>query len=114
VETSLEDVDNSKFVSTVYWHGEQKCQCKVWLGNGGFAQNSILFSNNPQGVDIRNDNSLNESLSIDDSTDSLSLRAIMGMYSFANSGGSNKNSFTAEEAARYLWNQFVQPLSQRR
>jgi len=101
----VEKVTTRKAVFTLYRNEEQVTQFKVWLG-GMFGSNSIAFSHGNH-IDIENDNSMNESLSIEELDGDLMLKPMgMGMF-----GAERDSVMTAKQAAEYLWKMACQYLA---
>jgi len=101
----IEKVTTRKAVFTLYRNEEQVTQFKVWLG-GMFGSNSIAFSHGNH-IDIENDNSMNESLSIEELDGDLMLKPMgMGMF-----GAERDSVMTAKQAAEYLWKMACQYLA---
>lgn len=97
IEHEMEKVSSRKTLFTIYDGGKQVTQFKVWIGGltGGDAI-SILHGNR---MDTENDNSMNESLSLEEHDDELQLKP-MGMWMF---GADRDKIMTPKEAAEYLW-----------
>lgn len=108
IETEFEDITSAKFVATVYVEGEIKTQCKIWIGSMWGAENSISFSEGTRGLDINNDNSLNDSARVTD--DGIEIYFdILGM-SFGHIEGMeniNLKRATAKDVAKYFWGRFT-------
>ena len=66
IETELEEITNSKFTASVYVEGELKVQCKIWIGGLSNSGNGISYSEGARGIDINNDNSLNDNATVED------------------------------------------------
>jgi hypothetical protein len=102
VDCETERVTTRKAVFTLYDNEKQATQFKVWLG-GMLGSNSISFSYGNH-IDIENDGSLNESLSVEDSDGELGLKP-MGMF-----GAERDGLMSSSEAAEYLWKLVCQNL----
>jgi hypothetical protein len=103
VEADIQEIHAGKFIAKVYVNGERKSQCKVWVG--GISQgNSVAYSESS--VDMNNDNSMNDWLSVEEANGSLSLKA-SGLW--FHPSGDNK-MFSQEEGAEYYWKRFIGPL----
>jgi hypothetical protein len=97
IEYEIDKVTTRKTIFTVYDGGKQIAQFKVWIG-GLLASNSIAFAYG-NFMDLENDNSMNESLSLDYREGELKLKPLgMGMY-----GADRDKVMTSREAAEYLW-----------
>ena len=66
VETELDQITSTKFVAAIYVEGELKAQCKIWIGGTLGGEDSISFLEGIRGLDINNDNSINDSASVTD------------------------------------------------
>ena len=93
----VERITTRKAAFTLYKNEEQVSQFKVWIG-GMFGSNSISFSYGNH-IDIENDNSMNESLFIEDHDGELMLKPL-GMGSF---GADRDSQMSAKQVAEYLW-----------
>jgi len=104
-------VDAMKFIAEVFVGGTSRCWCKIWMG-GMFGGNSIAFSEGTHhGLD---DNSMNESMSVQDGGPSLALKAMLSFSSGLSSRlDMDPEHLTPEQAAEYLWRRFVSPLERR-
>lgn len=111
IETELEEITFSKFVTTVYVEGEIKAQCKIWIGGMWGGENSISFSEGTRGLDINNDNSMNDSARVTD--DSIEIYFdILGM-SFGHIEGVeniNLKRATSKDVAKYFWGRLIRNL----
>lgn len=103
----ITEVSAEKFTAEIFVREESRCWCKVWLG-GGFG--GIAFSESKSYGD--HDNSMNESLSVQDDGPELSLKTMMG---FGFGSGPSKlqmdpEHLTPEQAGEYLWRRLVSRL----
>ncbi len=104
VETSLRPISNTKFLCEIYLDGHLVNRCKVWIG-GLFAGSSISYTEGR--FDLDNDNSLQESLQVEDDGFDFFLKPMMGtMYGVMN------DKMTSQQAAEYLWKRFTNQLGQ--
>lgn len=92
-----ERVTTRKAVFTVYSNQKQITQFKIWLG-GAFGSNQISFLHGNR-IDIENDNSMNEWISLEEHEDELKLKPI-GMASY---GMERDKLMSPREAAEYFW-----------
>lgn len=100
-----ERITSRKAVFTLYQNDKQTTQFKVWVG-GMFGTDSISFAHGNH-IDIGNDNSMNESLSIKEHDGELMLKPMgMGMF-----GAERDKPMAARKAAEYLWGLACQYLS---
>lgn len=100
LSTRFRRIDANHFTAVVYKSGETVSRCKVSLG--GMFGRSIGFSNNDQS----NDNSFNESLSVEADDQHLFLRALGLSMSF----GDRERKLTEEGAAELYWSLLLSPL----
>lgn len=97
VEHEMEKITSRKVLFTIYDGGKQITQFKIWIGGlTGGDSISILHGNR---MDIENDNSMNESLSLEEHSGELRLKP-MGMWMF---GADRDKPMTPPEAAEYIW-----------
>lgn len=97
IEHEMENVTSRKTLFTIYDGGKQITQFKVWIGGlTGGDSISILHGNR---MDIENDSSMNESLSLEEHDDELRLKPL-GMWMF---GRDRDKPMTPPEAAEYIW-----------
>ncbi len=101
VSTRFRKINENQFTAVVYRGGRAVSRCKISLG--GMFGRSITFSN----TDQPNDNSVNESLSVDSDDQHLFLQA-MGMAHFFMIRGEQK--LTREGAAELCWSLLMRPL----
>ncbi|MBL1215619.1 MAG: TIR domain-containing protein [Ignavibacteriae bacterium] len=104
VETDYDEITKYKFVAKVYLKGALRNQCKIWIG-GMMSSNSISYVQG--GFDIHQDNSLNDSISVEADLDSLYLKPL-GPDFFSNVKVPDKA--TPKQAAEYFWSKFIQNL----
>ena len=92
-----ERVTTRKAIFTLYENEKQVAQFKVWIG-GMFGSDSISFSHG-NNIDIENNSSFNESLSVEDNDGKLVLKPMgIGMF------GAERNRWMSPKlAAEYLW-----------
>lgn len=102
IEHEMEKITSRKTLFTIYDRGKQITQFKVWIGGlTGGDSISILHGNR---MDIENDSSMNESLTLEEHNEELRLKPMgMGMF-----GAERDNPMTPKEAAEYLWKMVCQ------
>lgn len=106
-ETDLKEITSEKFVARVYIHGDLRCMCKIWLGNG-FGSQAIQYLEGPR-IDIDRDNSMNDYLMVDTTPSELGLK----ISSFGFGIGVQKpdhDIVSPEQGAEYLWRRFTASL----
>ncbi len=103
INTKFKRVDANHFTAVVYRDGDIVAQCKIWLGGLSSYTGEIYYSTNI----TQDDNSYNESLSIDTDGHILFLKAL-GM-AFRGRNVDNE-MFSQEGAADYYWDMFIEPL----
>ena len=99
VETDFTEIHAQKFVAKIYFRGEIRNQCKIWIG-GLTASDGIAYLENR--FDIDTDNSFNELATVADDGFQLILRFMLG----------EMNLHSPKEAAEILWRRFSSPLEQ--
>lgn len=104
-EADFMDMSAYRFSCKIYSDGKRVAACTVWMGNSHFSGNSIGFSYEPN---QELSNSLNESLSIQETGDALKLKAMMDIFGLAKS-----QLLSPSEAAEYLWKKLIERLNQR-
>jgi hypothetical protein len=105
IEHEMEKITSRKTLFTIYNQGKQITQFKVWIGGlTGGDSISILHGNR---MDIENDNSMNESLSLEEHDGELRLKP-MGMWMY---GNERDKQMTPMEAAEYIWKMVCQNFS---
>jgi hypothetical protein len=102
VTGSVTTIDARSFICTIYVRGTQRSQCKIWLGEQ-YRSRAIYYSESRL-----QDNSWNDSLSVEDDGFELYLRpsGIRHLY-----GQPADNHMTANAAATYLWQGFIDQLA---
>lgn len=103
IETDFSEIHNFKFVSQIYVNGETKSQCKIWIG-GISSSNSIAYQSGQ--VNINNDSSMNDWLSVDDDGYELGLKP--SGLGFSKPLKFTKDLLNTEESAEYLWMRFTE------
>lgn len=96
-EHDKENVTSRKTIFTFYKNGDQIVQCKILIG-GMFGTDSMSFSYG-QYIDIDNDNSHNEAISVEEHDGELRLKPMgMPIHSYGQT-----QAVSPEEIAKYLW-----------
>ena len=93
------EIDSNKFTTTIYKNGESISSCKIRLG--GMFGNSINYSTNADA----NDNSCNESVSVEHDDQNMFLKP-MGLPL----SGIRMSKMTKEGTAEYFWSLFIEQL----
>lgn len=106
VETDFLEIHNYKFISKIYVNGEIKSQCKIWIG-GISSSNSIAYKSGQ--IDINNEGSMNDWLSVDHDDYKLGLKPSGLGFDVAST--SKKDLLNKEESAEYFWKRFTEYLS---
>ena len=102
VQADFRRIDKNHFTSTVYISGSERSRCKIWFGGRNSFVNGIAYTYG----NSFNDNSYNESLSVQDDGYTMYLKA--SGFSMQQSRENEKMGF--EGAAEFFWNIFIQPL----
>ena len=96
-EFEMEMVTSRKTVFTLYENERQVSQFKLWIG-GLLGSNSISFAHGDS-IDIDNDGSMNESISLEEHEGELKLKPLgMGMF-----GAERDKLMSPREVADNLW-----------
>ena len=95
-------VDANHFVATIYKHGKEVNRCKIWLSTRGSFGNGIAYS---EGQFSNGENSMNDSLSVEDDGSLLYLHTFMGPLR-----RDVGNKLTFEGASEHYWARFVEAL----
>jgi TIR domain len=102
IDTQFKRLNDTKFTAFVYSNSQRVAQCTIGYGSSIFKLGSITFSTSGNA----NENSFNESISVEDDEYNLYLRplgmAILGM--------SSKSKLSQQEAAEYYWEILIAPL----
>lgn len=101
-DTDLKEINTVKFISRIYIQGQLRCTCKIWLGNT-FGSQAIQYSEGPQ-IDISNDNSMNDYLSVDQTQSGLGLKLSAFGIGIKKP---DQDVVSPEIAAEYLWKRFT-------
>lgn len=101
IETDLDEIHKFKFACKIYLDGEVGAECKIWLGGPTNAGISYVEGRN---IDINNDNSYNDWLSVDDDGSEVFLKpSSMNIH-----GTSGQQMFsTGIEGAEYFWRRLI-------
>lgn len=105
VDTDFSEVNNFKFMCTIYIKGEASSRCKIWL-EGMTSSDSIAYQSGQFSID--SDSSYNDILSIEDDEKSLGFRPMMS--AFYSQQYPDKNLMSIPGAAEYLWHKFTDVL----
>ena len=105
----LVEINNFKFVCSIYQNGSLLNKCKIWIG-GPLSEDSIAYSEGSSGYE--NDSSFNDWLTVNDGGFKLGLIA-SGFSTNINNDEEGK-LLSSEEAAKYLWICFTNRLTFRR
>ncbi len=101
IDMDIESIDNSKFICSIYAQGEIVTKCMIWVG-GLTGTNGIAYRSDTH-MDVRNDASLTDQLSVDDTHGWLGLISCM-------SGYRAPEIMTPDKAAEYLWLRAIESL----
>ena len=109
LDSDLVEINNFKFVCSIYQNGGLLNKCKIWIG-GPLSEDSIAYSEGSSGYE--NDSSFNDWLTVNDDGFKLGLTASGFSMNIIN----NKEGklLSSEEAAKYLWVRFTNCLTLRR
>lgn len=108
IEIELEKITSRKFTCRIYIAGDAKATCKIWISqNHGW--NQIGYAEGPH-IQMDQDSSYNEALSVNDRDGQLFLNATMSML---HGTGQNfdRERLTGPQAAEYLWKRFSSRLA---
>jgi hypothetical protein len=111
IQVDFQPVHRSKFVCTAYVKGDVVNRCKVWIGGGWSRSGNQISFYSAKEIDVNQDNSTSEFLTIAENGHELILERGQFMYA-----GRSQETYggTAKEAADYLWQRFVEPLKHER
>lgn len=108
IQTDFQEITTIKFICKIYQKGEMKNQCKIWIG-GWHTTESIAYSAG-QNASINNDNSMNDSLSVEDEEGVLGLRPMAIMLTPMVSKYNNK-LLDHRQASEYFWLRYIEVLN---
>ncbi len=99
LSTKFRRINANHFTVSIYRNGQSESNCKVWLGGlygKGIAYSSTINSN---------DNSMNDSLMVEDNGNTLYLKPMMSFNTM------NRDAQLSQEgAAEHFWEQLISPL----
>jgi hypothetical protein len=107
IATEFNLVHRFKFVCSVYVKGDVGNRCKIWLGGGWSRDTDQVSFYSAKQIDINQDNSITESLSVSD--DGHQLRLERGQYAYLGRGEKDYDG-TQQAAAEHLWQRLIEPL----
>ena len=107
VEYEFTLVDQGKFTCEIFVDGQTRARCKIWLDSGHSSGHDIKYAEGH--LDISQDSSYNDALSVDYGSDVLALSALGGIF-YGVREGIDPNHLSAPDAAEYLWHKFASPL----
>lgn len=99
-DTELKEITSVKFICRIYFNGEKKNECKIWLG--GYSSTSSIGYHSEIN-DISNDSSYNEMLSVECDDNTMGLKAMMAYCC-----NIPDKLFSKEQAAEYYWNKLIE------
>ncbi|HYI39011.1 MAG TPA: toll/interleukin-1 receptor domain-containing protein [Allosphingosinicella sp.] len=97
IETEFERLDTRSFIATVYSRGDKVGECRIFLGDSTFFNNSLCLS-----FDASSRNAMNEWLVLDTSANELIFKPAMASY-----GASRGVALDEAGAADHFWRTFV-------
>ena len=103
VDTDFTEIHAAKFIAKIYYRGEVKNQCKIWIG-GLSTSDGIAYSENRFSIDM--DNPYNEIISIEDDGFDLKLRFTFNITAPRH----EKTLLDSSEMAEVMWLRFSSPL----
>jgi hypothetical protein len=106
INTSLDEITQTKFIAKIYMNGNIKSICKIWIGSGITSGNSISYSEGSHHFDFENDGSINDYANVEDNGKGLFFR-ISGMGFGSYGKGINMEKASAKELAAYFWKRFI-------
>lgn len=109
LDSNLVEINNFKFVCSIYQNGGLLSKCKIWIG-GPLSEDSIAYSEGSSGYE--NDSSFNDWLMVNDDGFKLGLTA--SGFSMNINNDEEGKLLSLEEAAKYLWVRFTNHLTFRR
>lgn len=104
VSTKYRRIDANHFTAIIYKNGKVASQCKIWFGGRNHFSGGIAYSSNLSS----NDNTLNESASVEEDGYSLLLKT-MGMMSYRCDGDQNR-LLSQQGLAELFWGNLISPL----
>ncbi len=97
--TKFRKIDADHFTASIYKNGQSVSSCKIWLG--GVYGKGIAYSS-----DISSgDNSMNDSLIVEDDGNTLYLKQMMSFNSV-----DREAQLSQEGAAEHFWEELIRPL----
>ncbi|HMN15782.1 MAG TPA: adenylate/guanylate cyclase domain-containing protein [Bellilinea sp.] len=109
-ETSIEDMNDTKFTCEIYLNGQSKARCKIWIGSLlGSSYGQIQYAEGR--FDVNNDSAYNDAIDVVEGEQELHLRSSFGAM-FAGRGPDTTKPSSPEQIAEYLWLRFTRPLEQ--
>lgn len=108
IAVEVTEIHQTKFLCTVYHHGDLVNRCKIWIG-GLASLGGISYSHGTL-MDVHDDNSFNDWLVIGVDGKRMGFKATTQALSFP---GNNEfdQILTAEKAAEYLWRRATELLN---
>ena len=102
VDTDFRRIDANHFAAVIYVNGIVANHCRIWIGGRDSFPSGIAYSVGDSG----DDNSFNESLSVEDDGHSLFLKPLGMAFRMYD----REEQMTHEGAAEYFWAMFIKPL----
>jgi len=106
IEADLDEIHKFKFVCKIYLDGEVRNECKIWLG-GPFG-NAVSYVQGRH-IDINNDSSFNDWLSVEDDGSDVFLKS-SDMQGYGDQ--SDQRLLSGADAGEYFWRRVIASLEQ--
>lgn len=104
-KTNLKDISDHKFISEIYVEGKLKVKCKIWIGDSSFNNRSINYLESSSSFNVDNDNTLNDSATLEDNGIEMYYHILMGgMYTEV---GIDKEKVSPKDVSKYFWLKFI-------
>ena len=106
ISTDFNEITSAKFTCSIYYDGDIKNRCKIWLG--GFSSSEIAYVEG-NSASYTDDSSMNDYLFLTEKDGELGFNVGMGIFY---GDYSNKDFITMHEAAEYFWKRFITALEE--
>ena len=107
LQTEFDSISALRFTSKVYFQGNIKTKCSIWLGDD-LISNTIYYN---EGINQIDDKAINDYLPVADNGEELGLQ--VGNYAFSMTFRTDASQSTQQQAAEHLWKRFISRLEDR-
>lgn len=110
VKSIVDELSPVKFTAKIYFNGDLKSMCKIWIGSGISFEGTISYLESNRNLDVDNDGTLNDFATIEIIDNKLFFN-ITGMGHYNVPDSMNLNKATSKDLAIYFWSRFIKNIT---